>query len=75
MTMKIAEGCGKDDQTGFVDCLGQARGIGMEVEYQLLLARDLQLLEVPAYEALQGQLVEVRRMLSGLMKTVRSDAV
>ncbi len=72
MTMKIAEGCGKDDQASFAECLAQARGIGMEVEYQLLLARDLQLIETAAYDGLQGQLVEVRRMLSGLMKSVHS---
>jgi len=40
----------------------------VEVEYQLLLARDLQFIEPSAYDALQHQLIEVRKMLSGLMK-------
>ena len=42
----------------------------MEVEYQLLLSRELQFIEAAVYQALQDQLVEVRRMLSGRMKAV-----
>jgi len=41
----------------------------MEVEYQLLLARDLQFLKTDDYDALQNNVIEVRKMLSGLMKT------
>ena len=41
----------------------------MEVEYQLLLARDLQFMNPDDYDALQAQVIEVRKMLSGLMKT------
>jgi four helix bundle protein len=48
--------------------LRQARAICVEVEYQILLARDLQFIEPTAYDALQHQLIEVRKMLSGLMK-------
>jgi four helix bundle protein len=44
--------------------------MGMEVEYQLLLSRDLQFIEAESYQVLQDQLIEVRRMLSGLMKAV-----
>ena len=42
----------------------------MEVEYQLLLSLELQFIEAAVYQALQDQLVEVRRMLSGRMKAV-----
>ncbi len=70
MTMKIAEGCGRDDNSEFHRCLQQARGTGMELEYQLLLSRDLQFMEAETYAELQGQLVEVRKMLSGFMKTL-----
>jgi len=69
MTMKIAEGCGRDELAQFHQCLQQARGIGMELEYQLLLARDLQFIEPPAYDALQHQVIEVRKMLTGLIKS------
>jgi len=69
LTMKIAEACGKDTVNEFSAGLSQARGLGMEVEYQLLLARDLQFLKTDDYDALQGNVIEVRKMLSGLMKT------
>jgi len=70
IAMRIAEGCGKDINAEFVSCLQQARGIGLEVEYQLLLARDLHLIETSGYETLRDNLIEVRRMLSGLMKSL-----
>jgi four helix bundle protein len=69
ITMKIAEGCGRDINSEYVLCLQQARGMGMEVEYQLLLAHDLHFIEAPAYEALQHQVIEVRKMLTGLIKS------
>ena len=69
LTMKIAEACGKDTVNEFSAVLSQARGLGMEVEYQLLLARDIQFLKVDDYAALQSNVIEVRKMLSGLMKT------
>jgi four helix bundle protein len=69
IAMKIAEGCGHDDELGYVQCLQHSRGIGMEVEYQLLLARDLQFIEPPTYETLQDELIQVRKMLTGLIKS------
>ena len=74
LTMKIAEGCGQDSDMDYVRCLKHSRAVGVEVEYQLLLARDLQFLDTPSYDSLQGQLIEVRRMLSGLLKSVQCGA-
>jgi four helix bundle protein len=69
IAMKIAEGCGRDSVFEYVACLQQARGMGMEAEYQLLLARDLQFIEPAAHDALQHQVMEVRKMLTGLIKS------
>ena len=68
LTMKIAEACGYDTPTDYAEGLRRARAMGMEVEYQLLLARDLQFMKPDEYDALQTQVIEVRKMLSGLMK-------
>lgn len=68
MTMKIAEGAGQDEAEDFVRCLRSARGMALEVEYQVLLAFDLHFIEAPIHKALQDQLVEVRKMLSGLIR-------
>jgi four helix bundle protein len=69
LTMKIAEGCGRDLNIEYVNCLGHARAMGVEVEYQFLLARDLQFMKVDDHDALLHDIIEVRKMLSGLMKT------
>jgi four helix bundle protein len=69
LSMKIAEGCGRDAISEYVGCLQQARGMGMEVEYQLLLARDLQFIEAPLHDALQHQVIELRKMLTGVIKS------
>ncbi len=69
IAMKIADGRGRDAASEYISCLQQARGLGMEAEYQLLLARDLHFIEAPAYEALQGQVIEVRKMLTGVIKS------
>ncbi len=43
--------------------------MGLEVEYQLLLARDLQFIEAPLHDALQHQVIELRKMLTGVIKS------
>jgi four helix bundle protein len=67
--LRIAEGCGRENQVEFHKCLQQARATGFELEYLFLLGRDLQLIEPVTYENLQSQLIEVRKMLSGLIKS------
>ena len=73
--MKIAEGCGKSSNQELVSCLQQARGSGVDLEYLLLLARDLEFIKAPEHDVLLHQLVEVRKMLSGFIKTVSSVAI
>ena len=75
ISMKIAEGCGRDRSSEFAQCLGQARGSGVELEYALLLSRDLGLLQSESHDTLQQQVVEVRRMLSGLIRSASSAAL
>ena len=69
VSMRIAEACGQDASVDFAQSLSRARSMGMEVEYSLLLAKDLQFLKPELHDQLCAQLIEVRRMLSGLMKS------
>jgi four helix bundle protein len=62
----IAEGAGRGSDRDF-RFLIQALGSLNEVEYDLLLARDLGFLAVSEHLRLSEQLDEVRRMLSGLI--------
>ena len=68
ISMKIAESCGKDALPEYHGCLSAARGMGTELEYQLLLARDLDLIKPDVHDTLVAQVVEVRKMLSGLLR-------
>ena len=67
----IAEGCGRETQAEFARFLDIAMGSASEVEYSLLLANDLDLVEEVSYQPAAGQVIEVKRMLAGLISQVR----
>jgi len=69
--MNIAEGCCRKGSTEMARFLQIAMGSASELEYQLLLAHDLDYLRNPEYERLATQAVEVKRMLSSLMQKVK----
>jgi len=48
-------------------------GSGNELEYFLLLSRDLKYVQLDEYANLLGELQEVKRMLAGLLSRLRSD--
>ena len=50
-----------------------AAGSASELEYHLLLARDLGFLPAAQYERLQVRLLDVRRMLTALVRKVNLD--
>jgi len=69
----IAEGCGLNTDKGFARLLQIAMGSASETEYQLILARDLELLSNETYEKLHNEVEEVKRMLASFLKTLRAD--
>jgi four helix bundle protein len=68
----IAEGSCRRGDTDFARFLQIATGSASELEYHLLLARDLKLLPTLDYERLAGNTVEVKRMLASLMQRLRA---
>ena len=62
----IAEGAGRGSDPDFCRFVEYSLGSLNELEYDLLLARDLRFLQADEHSRLGEQLVEVRRMLSGL---------
>jgi four helix bundle protein len=70
--MNIAEGCCRKGSEEMARFLQIAMGSASELEYQLLLAHDLDYLRNPEYERLATQAVEVKRMLSSLMQKVKA---
>jgi four helix bundle protein len=60
----IPEGCGRDSQPQLAHFLQIAFGSASELEYQLLLARDLGFLVTSAYDTLNADITEVQAHVS-----------
>lgn len=69
----IVEGCGHSSQAEFARFLQLAGASALEVAYHLLLARDLGLLSHVQYARLEARTIQVRQMLGGLFRRVRTD--
>lgn len=67
----LAEGCGRQTDREFARYLQIGMGSVTELEYHLLLARDLGYLTEDKYRDLQSKTVEVQRMLASLIRKVR----
>lgn len=67
----IAEGCGKDSDLDFARYLQNAMGSASELEYHLLLARDLLYLDEANYSSLAQNVVEIKRMLAAFIQKLR----
>ncbi len=70
----IAEGSCRKGDAEFARFLQMAAGSASEVEYQLLLARDLEFLKIADYQRISDEVVEVKRMLASLMQKLRAES-
>lgn len=70
----IAEACGRRSSREMAKFLQIGMGSASEMEYELLLARDLGYLERTEYNGLQIGFTEVEKMLGSLLRKVRADA-
>ncbi len=70
----IAEGCGRDGDAELARFCIIDRGSATELEYQLLLARDLTLLHPDDYEQLSQQTIQIKRMLTVLVQKLTAES-
>jgi len=70
----IAEGCGRSGDVELARFLQMALGSASELDYHLLLARDLNFLNSETYEQLASELTEVRRMLNSFIQKLRAKS-
>jgi four helix bundle protein len=70
----LAEGCGRNGDAELARFCSIARGSASELEYHLLLARDLHLLEASDHEKLANEATEVKRMLTALIQKLTADS-
>jgi len=68
----IAEGCGKDSAAELKRYFLIAMGSSSELEYLLLLARDLGYLPDDVYQNMQKDLIEIGKMLNSFIQRLKS---
>jgi four helix bundle protein len=68
LATRIAEGCGRDNDVEFAFELRKAKSIASELEYLVLLAHDLSHLSDESHPRVAAEVVEVRKMISGLLR-------
>lgn len=71
----LAEGCGRRTDNDLGRFVVIAMGSASELEYQLLLSRDLGYVSGTVYEDLAGRVVEVKRMLAALVRRLTSSGL
>jgi four helix bundle protein len=69
----LAEGCGRNGNAELARFCSMAMGSASELEYHLLLARDLGLIVSKDYQALHERTTEVKRMLAALLQKLNAD--
>lgn len=68
----IVEGNSRHGKKEFIQFLYQAKGSLSETQYHLLLAKDLKIIEDKNFNVLISQSDEIGRMISGLIKYLKS---
>jgi four helix bundle protein len=71
----IAEGCGRRSDGEMKRFLQIARGSASEVEYHLILCKDLELLSIDEFGDLETKVLEVQRMLAAFVQRLLSNSV
>jgi four helix bundle protein len=69
----IAESCGRFHRGDQARFLQMAKGSAKETRSHLMIARDLGFIPVAEQKAADARLIELERMLSGLLRTTRTN--
>ncbi len=70
----IAEGCGRFSQKDLANFLQIALGSSHELEYQILLSKDLKFIDIEQFAELEVEVGEIKAMLISLIKKVRLES-
>lgn len=69
----IAEESGRGSDADFARFFDMSLGSSYELESQIIVASDLEFIDIKKYQALLDQLSEIQRMLLGLMNKLRNQ--
>ncbi|HEX8567017.1 MAG TPA: four helix bundle protein [Pyrinomonadaceae bacterium] len=70
----IAEGCGRGGNKEYAHFLQIAMGSANELDYHFLLARDVGYIDSNAYQDMNNQISEIKRMLASLHQKVKTTS-
>lgn len=70
----LAEGCGRHGDAEFARFCSIAIGSATELEYHLILAKDLKMIPPGDYQEMSNRTTELRRMLTVLHKKLKADS-
>lgn len=68
----IAEGCGRRTNAELANFLNIASGSASEVEYELLIAKELEYITADQYNSWTQEICEIRSMLAAYMHKLKS---
>jgi four helix bundle protein len=68
----IAEGCGRNSDKELIHFLYVALGSASELETQIIVSQELNFLGKEKSEQLQSLILEIIKMISSLIKTIRT---
>jgi|SRR5450631_3985745 len=71
----IVEGCGRNSEKDFAHFLDISPGSAQEVEYCILLIKDLNFISEEQYQLLNERVNEIKAMIINLIRTVRPVSV
>ncbi len=69
----LAEGCGRNGDAEFARFCSIAMGSASELEYHLLLAKDLKFIKPKDHAELSQRATELKRMLTALLQKLNAD--
>jgi four helix bundle protein len=69
----LAEGCGRGTDADFGRFVQNAMGSSSEVDYELLLAKDLMYLPLDTYTNFNDEISRIKRMLTSLLRKLRTQ--
>jgi four helix bundle protein len=69
----IAEGCGRNSDAELARFLEIAMGSASELEYLILLSKELNFFDDKLYNAFNAEIIGIKQMLATLIKKLRAD--
>jgi four helix bundle protein len=69
----IAEGCGRNSQKELLRFSSIAMGSASELEYQLIISKDIGFIKPQDYTDINGRLLTLKKMLNAFMKYLKTQ--